>query len=61
MRTDWDTADDAAEFGTAATTASARAGGPATVIADGDKTQWILIGSDDATRSKVQTALGLAS
>jgi hypothetical protein len=60
MRTDWDTADDAAEFGTAATTATSRAGGPATVIADGDKTQWIVVGSDDATRSKVQTALGLA-
>jgi len=62
MRTDWDTAGDASAFASAASTALAKAGGPAKVVAgDGDMTQWVVIGSDDATRAAVEAVLGLAS
>lgn len=61
MRTDWDTAADAAQFEAAAQTAAAKAGGPASVLpGEGGTTRWFLVGSDDATLGKVANVLGLA-
>ena len=61
MRTAWDSEADAAAFETAATTATAKAGGPAGVFpGEGGTTRWVVIGSDDATTGKLTGALGLA-
>jgi hypothetical protein len=57
----WDTDADASEFDAAATTALAKAQGSAKVLPGaGGKTRWVVVGSDDATLSKVSNALGLA-
>ena len=57
----WDTDADATEFETAATTALSKAQGSAKVLPGaGGKTRWVVVGSDDATLSKVTNALGLA-
>ncbi len=61
MQTAWDSAKDAAEFETAATTALKEAGGVAKVLpGSGGKTRWVLVANDDATLGKVANALGLA-
>lgn len=61
MHTEWDTAKDAAEFDSAATTAMAKAGGPAAVLPGaGGTTRWFLVGSDSATLGLVGNVLGLA-
>jgi hypothetical protein len=57
----WDTDADASQFESAATTALSKAQGSAKVLpGTGGKTRWIVVGSDDATLSKVANALGLA-
>ncbi len=61
MHTVWDTKADAAEFETAATTALKKAGGVAQVVpGSGGTTRWVVVGSDDATLTRVAGALGLA-
>lgn len=61
MHTEWDTAKDAAEFESAATTAAAKAGGPAAVLPGaGGTTRWFLVGSDAKTLGLVGNVLGLA-
>ena len=61
MRTAWDTEADAQAFEAAATTAIAKAGGPAGVFPGaGGKTRWVVIGSDDKTLQTVTGAAGLA-
>jgi len=61
MHTVWDTKADAAEFETAATAALKKAGGVAQVLpGTGGTTRWVVVGSDDATLSKVANVLGLA-
>jgi hypothetical protein len=61
MHTVWDTAEDATEFEAAATTALAKAGGTGQVLPGaGGTTRWVVVGSDDATLSKVAGVLGLA-
>jgi hypothetical protein len=61
IHTEWDTEADAKEFETAATTASAKAGGVAQVLPGaGSKTRWVLVASDAATAGHAATALGLA-
>ena len=60
-RTDWDNADDAAEFEITAKDAVAKAGGPGSVLpGEGGTTRWVIIGSDDAALGSVANALGLA-
>jgi len=57
----WDTDADAAQFESAATTALSKAQGSAKVLPGaGGKTRWVVVGSDDATLSKIANALGLA-
>ena len=61
MQTVWDTAADATAFEAAATTALAKAGGPAKVLPGaGGKTRWVLVAGDAATLSHVANVLGLA-
>ncbi len=61
MKTDWDTAADAAEFEAAATTAAEAAGGQAAVLpGEGGTVRWFVVGSDDATLDTVAGAYGLA-
>ena len=61
MQTVWDTAADATEFETAATTALAKAGGPGQVLPGvGGKTRWVLVAGDAATLGHVANVLGLA-
>ncbi len=61
MHTVWDSDADASEFETAATTALKTAGGVGQVVpGTGGTSRWVVIGSDDATLSKVAGALGLA-
>lgn len=61
MHTVWDTKADAAEFETAASTAIHKASGVAQVLpGTGGTTRWVVIGSDDATLTKVAGVLGLA-
>lgn len=61
MDTAWDTDADATAFEAAATTALTKAQGKARVLPGvGGKTRWVVVGSDDATLSKVANALGLA-
>ena len=61
IKTEWDTAGDAAEFESAATTAAEAAGGSATVLpGEGGTVRWFVVGSDDATLAAVASALGLA-
>ena len=61
MHTEWDTAADAKEFESAATTASAKAGGEAQVLPGaGGTTRWVLVASDAATVGHVASVLGLA-
>ena len=61
MRTAWDSEADAEEFEAAATTALQQSGGVAQVLpGDGGTTRWVVVGSDDATLSKVAGVLGLA-
>jgi hypothetical protein len=61
MQTEWDTEADAAEFEAAAETALKTAGGVAQVVPGaGGTTRWIVVGSDDATLTKVAGVLGLA-
>ena len=61
MQTAWDTAKDAADFETAATTALKKAGGATRVLpGSGGKTRWVLVANDDATLGKVANVLGLA-
>jgi len=59
--TAWDTAADAAQFETAATTAKAKATGTAEVLPGaGGTTRWFLVASDASTLQRVAGALGLA-
>ena len=61
METVWDTDADATAFDAAATTALSKAQGSARVLPGaGGRTRWVVVGSDDATLSKVANALGLA-
>lgn len=61
MKTEWDSAGDAAEFESAATTAAEAAGGSAAVLpGEGGTVRWFVVGSDDATLTAVASALGLA-
>lgn len=61
MDTTWDTAADAREFETAATTALAKAGGVAKVLPGaGGKTRWVVVALDAATLGRVANVLGLA-
>jgi hypothetical protein len=61
MDTVWDTDADATAFEAAATTALGKAQGSGKVLPGaGGKTRWVVVGSDDATLSKVANALGLA-
>jgi hypothetical protein len=61
MHTVWDTKADAAEFETAAQTAIQKASGVAQVLpGTGGTTRWVVVGSDDATLTKVAGVLGLA-
>jgi hypothetical protein len=60
-QTVWDSADDAAEFETAADAAVAKAGGPGAVLPGvGGTTRWVVIGSDDKVLAKTSNVLGLA-
>lgn len=61
MHTVWDSPADAAEFEAAATTAIGKAAGVAQVLpGTGGTSRWVVIGSDDATLSKVANVLELA-
>ena len=61
MRTAWDSDADAGAFEVAATTSLREAGGRGGVfVGEGGKTRWVLVGSDDATLSKLTAVLGLA-
>lgn len=61
MQTAWDTAGDATEFETAATTAIKSAGGIASVLPGaGGKDRWVLIASDASTLNLVAGSLDLA-
>lgn len=61
MQTSWDTAADATEFETAATTALKKAGGPGQVLPGvGGKVRWVVVGDDAKTLQTVAGALGLA-
>lgn len=61
MQTSWDTAADATEFETAATTALKKAGGPGQVLPGvGGKVRWVLVGDDAKTLQTVAGVLGLA-
>ncbi len=61
MKTAWDTPEDAAAFEAAASTALAKAGGPAQVLpGEGGDVRWVVVGNDDATLGKVAGVLGLA-
>ena len=57
LKTAWDTAQDATEFGQAATPIVTKLDGTFTPGSDG-KTATVLLASDDATRESLQTALG---
>ncbi len=61
LKTEWDTAADAAEFETAIAPRVAEAAGPGHVLpGEGGKVRWVVIGSDDATLAKTANVLGLA-
>jgi hypothetical protein len=61
IKTEWDTAADAAEFETSIAPLVEKAGGPGQVLpGEGGTVRWIVIGSDDATLGSVAGALGLA-
>jgi hypothetical protein len=61
IKTEWDTAADATEFEKAATTALKKAVGVAQVLPGvGGTTRWVLVAGDDATLTRVASALGLA-
>ena len=61
MRTAWDSDADAGAFEAAAATSLQEAGGRGGVfVGEGGKTRWVLVGSDDATLSKLTAVLGLA-
>jgi len=61
FRTEWDTEADAAEFETGIAPRVAEAAGPGQVLpGQGGRTRWIVIGSDDATLTRVTGVLGLA-
>jgi hypothetical protein len=61
LKTEWDTANDAAEFEAAISPRVAQAGGPGKVLpGSGDTIRWVVIGSDDQTLAKAANVLGLA-
>jgi hypothetical protein len=61
FKTAWDTARDAAEFEAGVKPRVEAAAGPGEVLQGaGAKERWIVIGSDDATLSRVAGVLGLA-
>jgi hypothetical protein len=61
IQTEWDTAVDAAEFETAATTALKKAVGVAKVLPGaGGTTRWVVVAGDAATLARVASVLGLA-
>jgi hypothetical protein len=61
FRTEWDTDADAAEFETGIAPRVAAAAGPGQVLpGEGGRVRWIVIGSDDATLTRLAGVLGLA-
>ena len=61
LQTEWDSAEEAAAFESAAGTAVKEAGGPAQVLPGaGDTTRWVVVGSDDDVLSSLAGSLGLA-
>jgi len=61
LKTQWDTANDAAEFEASIAPRVAQAGGPGKVLpGEGDTVRWVVIGSDDQTLAKAANVLGLA-
>ena len=61
LRTEWDSADDAAEFEAVAAPLVEDLSSPAALL-PGDRSaeRWVLVASDDATLSKLAAVLGLA-